>query len=136
MYYQAYSKTNLLTETPAQTEYRLFAEITREMEIANSAGATPQSRINALFRNSQLWLTLKTDLCSEGNKLDTELKASLISLALWVDRFTAPAMRSGCDLAPIIAVNKQIMEGLSGAAKTARTARKTDTAREFSQASV
>ncbi len=117
MYFEAYKKANLSAEQPAQTEYRLFAEITRELELANKDGALPSTRINSLFRNSQLWLTLKADLVSEENGLNTETKAGLISLALWVERFTPTAMKGGVDLEPLISVNKDIMQGLSTAAK-------------------
>ncbi|WP_025898053.1 flagellar biosynthesis regulator FlaF [Sneathiella glossodoripedis] len=117
MYFEAYKKANLSAEQPAQTEYRLFAEITRELEQANHSGATPAARINSLFRNSQLWLTLKADLVSEENGLNTETKAGLISLALWVERFTPSAMKGNVDLEPLISVNKNIMHGLRSAAK-------------------
>lgn len=117
MYFEAYQKANLAVEHAPLTEYRLFAEITREMEDANSNPETPAKRVNALFRNSQLWLTLKADLMSEDNGLNKETKAGLISLALWVTKFTPAAMRGGIDLEPLISVNKDIMEGLKAAAK-------------------
>ncbi|MEP4191331.1 MAG: flagellar biosynthesis regulator FlaF, partial [Sneathiella sp.] len=105
----AYAKTNLTTETPTKTEYRLFAEITGELEQVNKQAEVSQARVNALFRNSQLWLTLEADLVSEQNKLDIELKAGLISLAIWVKKFTSSAMRTTIELEPLISVNRQIM---------------------------
>ncbi len=121
MYFEAYKKANQAVENPAQTEYRLFAEITRELETANSQAGSINGRINAVFRNSQLWLTLKADLASSENNLNNETKAGLISLAIWVEKFTNPAMRDGIDLEPLISVNKQIMQGLADATRTART---------------
>ncbi len=88
MYFEAYKKANLANENPAQTEYRIFAEITRELETANSNAGTTNDRINAVFRNSRLWLTLKADLVSSENHLNKETKAGLISLAIWVEKFT------------------------------------------------
>jgi len=117
MYFEAYKKANQAVERLPLTEYRLFAEITRELEDANSASATANMKINALFRNSQLWLTLKIDLISEDNHLDKQTKAGLISLAIWVNKFTLAAMRSVVGLEPLIEVNKQIMQGLNASVK-------------------
>ncbi|MCG8493879.1 MAG: flagellar biosynthesis regulator FlaF [Sneathiellales bacterium] len=136
MYFEAYKKANLATETPAQTEYRLFAEITRELENANKEDANSKDRVNALFRNSQLWLTLKIDLMSDDNKLNTETKAGLISLAIWVEKFSAAAFRTKQDLMPLISVNKDIMQGLSNAAKTARSQSTAESPGDFSQLSI
>ncbi|MEH6477392.1 MAG: flagellar biosynthesis regulator FlaF [Sneathiella sp.] len=117
MYFEAYKKANRAVERLPLTEYRLFAEITRELELANSTSATSSIKINALFRNSQLWLTLKIDLISENNHLDKQTKAGLISLAIWVNKFTLAAMRNAADLEPLIEVNKQIMQGLNASVK-------------------
>ncbi|MBL4906728.1 MAG: flagellar biosynthesis regulator FlaF [Sneathiella sp.] len=136
MYFEAYKKANLATENPTQTEYRLFAEITRELETANTRDTTFSNRINALFRNNQLWLTIQTDLVSDQNKLDKETKAGLFSLAIWVEKFSFPAMRTSADLEPLISINKQIMQGLSGAAKTARMPAQSVRQEQFAQVSI
>lgn len=113
MHFEAYKKANMAVEKPTQTEYRIFAEITRELESAAPDTAEPTARIKAAYRNSQLWLTLKTDLMSEHNKLDKHLKAGLISLAIWVEKESIKAIRGNTDLLPLIEVNKDIMQGLS-----------------------
>jgi len=136
MYFEAYKKANLSVEKPALTEYRLFAEITRELETANTDDIPAGTRINALFRNSQLWLTIRTDLASAENKLDIETKAGLISLAIWVNKFTATALRNTADLEPLISVNRQIMQGLTEATKVGRTPPKVDTQSQFKQMSI
>ncbi len=136
MYFEAYKKANLSTETPAQTEYRLFAEITGDLQKANKADTLKTDRVNALFRNNQLWLTLKIDLMSDDNHLNTEHKAGLISLAIWVEKFSAAAFRTTQDLMPLISVNKDIMQGLSNAAKTARTQSAPESPGDFSQLSI
>lgn len=134
MYFEAYKKASLASEHPTQTEYRLFAEITRELETANSEAGTTSDRINAVFRNSQLWLALKVDLMSEKNQLDNPTKAGLISLAIWIEKITGPAMKGGMDLTPFISINMQIMHGLSKASRTARTEITSDFAPELRQA--
>ena len=56
MYVDVYKKASIANESKRAIEYRVFAEITGELSKANLEGASPKSRINALFRNSQLWL--------------------------------------------------------------------------------
>jgi flagellar protein FlaF len=120
MYIDVYKKASIANESKRAIEYRVFAEITGELSKANLEDASPKSRINALFRNSQLWLTLEADLVSPNNGLDRELKAGLISLAIWVRKTTPTAMRKNEDLEPFISVNRQIMEGLMMAERNAR----------------
>ena len=120
MSFNAYKQANLAVEKPTQTEYRIFAEITRELEYALSSEAAPADSIKAAFRNSQLWLTLKIDLISEHNKLDRHLKAGLISLAIWVEKENAKAIHGKIDLRPLININKDIMQGLSQSGRPAR----------------
>jgi flagellar protein FlaF len=120
MYIDVYKKASIASESPRAIEYKIFAEITGELIAANSEDKITPQRVNALFRNSQLWLTLESDLALPTNKLDKELKAGLISLAIWVRKFTTQAMRTREDLEPAITVNKQIMEGLLMAEKNSK----------------
>jgi flagellar biosynthesis activator protein FlaF len=119
MSFEAYRKSSAAAENPIQTEYRIFAEITRELEAA-AFGKDAAKQIKAVYRNSQLWLTLQADLVSDENHMDIELKAGLISLAIWVGKYTSPALKIGADLTPLIAVNKQIMEGLMSSYRNAK----------------
>ena len=47
---------------------------------------TSQDFLDAIENNRRLWDTLRTDLESDSNWLAKDLKAKLISLALWVER--------------------------------------------------
>ena len=120
MYVDVYKKATLTNDSPRTTEYRLFAEITGELQKANNSETPKTERIKVLFRNSQLWSTLQADLMLPGNEMGNELKAGLISLAIWVAKFTSPAMNNDADLEPLISVNRQIMDGLMMAEKNAR----------------
>ncbi|MCG8490937.1 MAG: flagellar biosynthesis regulator FlaF, partial [Sneathiellales bacterium] len=108
----AYQQANRNSETPRQTEYRAFAIFTRALEEAEAKG--PVEMVKAVADNRQLWLTLQMDLASEDNKLPKELKAQLISISIWVNRYSAEALKGEASLEPLITVNKQIMEGLRG----------------------
>jgi len=114
----AYQKVNQNTENPRQTEYRAFAIFTRALEEAEAKG--PVAVVKAVADNNQLWCTLQMDLASEANQLPKELRAQLLSISLWVNRYSAEAMKGEASLEPLITVNKQIMEGLRGTSKPAQ----------------
>jgi flagellar protein FlaF len=102
-----------VAEHPRQTEHRLFSEITRGLMSAGASGHASPDLQYAVERNCLLWDTLRRDLESEANWLAPELKAKLISLALWVERHSATVMKGEGEVGPLIAVNRTIMEGLS-----------------------
>ncbi len=108
----AYQQASRNSENPRQTEYRAFAIFTRALEEAEAEGSI--AVVKAVADNRQLWLTLQIDLASSENQLPKELKAQLISIAIWVDRYSGAAMKGEASLEPLITVNKQIMEGLRG----------------------
>ena len=100
-------------ENPRQTEYRLFSEITRGLMAAGAGDRASAEFKGAIERNRALWVALRTDLESEANWLAPDLKAKLISLAVWVERHSGLVLKSEADVGPMIAVNRAIMEGLS-----------------------
>lgn len=117
----AYQQANRNSETPRQTEYRAFAIFTRALEEAEAEGSV--AVVKAVADNRRLWITLQMDLASPGNELPKELRAQLLSIAIWVDKYSVDAMKGEASLEPLVKVNKQIMEGLRGtpAAKSATT---------------
>jgi flagellar protein FlaF len=111
---QAYQKTQRSTEHPRDTEYRLFAQVTQALMEANKVGrANVAQFVDALDWNRRLWSTLAADCAGSGNKLPDALRAQIISLSLWVSRFSSEAAATGASLEPLIDVNKSIMGGLS-----------------------
>ena len=107
----AYQKANQNAEAPRLTEYRAFALFTRAMEEADRDDDA-MARIRAIANNRRLWLTLQTDLLSEENNLPDDLKGRLLSIALWVGRYSTKAMKGEATVDPLVTVNKQIMEGM------------------------
>jgi flagellar protein FlaF len=100
------------TTPPRTIEYRVFAEITLELAHADRPDAPFPARVDAIQRNRSLWWTLACDVAGENNPLPAELRASIISLALWVDRESSRALRQPVTLADLIAINRTIMAGL------------------------
>ena len=117
---QAYQQTLQATETPRETEYRLFGQVTRALIEAKDCDKLDKRKIDALDWNRRVWTALMSDCSSKGNSLPEELRAQIISLGLWVSRYSSEVMREGESMDPLISVNRAIMEGLNpGAAAEA-----------------
>src|SRR5262249_28411191 len=100
--------------SPRDTEYRLFAQVTQALIEANKVGrANVAQLVDALDWNRRLWSALATDCSSKGNQLSDPLRAQIISLSLWVSRFSSEVARTGASLEPLIDVNRSIMAGLA-----------------------
>ncbi len=110
---EAYRKAQTVSESPRQTEYRLFAQVTRALITARDETQTGAPLINTLDWNRRLWSTLSTDCGAQGNGLPKPLRAQIISLALWVSRYSSEVARGKADIDALIDVNTAIMEGLA-----------------------
>ena len=122
---QAYKKIAHSAESPRDTEYRLFAQVTRALMEADKADPSDfQTRIDALDWNRRMWTALSNDCSTTGNGLPPQLRASIISLSLWVSKHTSLVMRREEEIEPLIEINRMIMQGLSpqGAGATATAA--------------
>jgi flagellar protein FlaF len=112
---QAYKTTSERGESPRDTEYRLFGEVTRALMAAAAVDPSDiQTRMFALDWNRRLWSALATDCSSNGNGLPDGVRAQIISLSLWVNRHTSAVMRKEESFQALIDVNRSIMQGLHG----------------------
>lgn len=111
---------NLYTEMAAETNQsirdneRLAFE--RSVELLQSAQAKGRGSIDsvkALLFASQLWGVLMEDLAHPDNALPDELKASILSIGIWMLR-RAEDIRQGRsdDFASMIEVSRMIAAGL------------------------
>ncbi len=110
---QAYQKTQRVTETPRDTEYRLFGQVTGALMAAKGLKPTDKALIEALDKNRRLWSALSVDCTSDANQLPEAVRAQIISISLWVSRYTSDVMRRKAPVDPLIDINRTIMEGLS-----------------------
>ena len=112
---QAYQRAAEQAEGPKQTEYRLFGLVTRAlMDAVQKDESDLSGRMRALHWNRRLWTTLATDCGNPQNGLPMQLRASIISLSIWVDKHTSAVMQKQEKIQPLIDVNRIIMQGLSG----------------------
>ena len=110
---QAYQQAANRAESPRDSEYRLFAQVTLAlMEAAKADPSDIPTRIDALDWNRSVWTVLLNDCSSPDNQLPAPLRASIISLAIWVGKHTSAVIRRREDIQPLIDVNRLIMQGL------------------------
>lgn len=109
----AYRRVQRVAESPRAIEYRLFAQVTAALLKARDEAMTGAALVDALDWNRRLWTTLSTDCSTPGNALSGDLRAQIISLALWVGRYSSDVATQNADITPLIDVNKAIMEGLA-----------------------
>ncbi len=109
----AYQQAVTRAESPREMEYRLFAQVTRAlMEAAKCAPEDLRGRVDALDWNRRMWAVLGSDCQSAENKLPVQLRASIISLSIWVSKHTSLVIRREEEIEPLIEVNRMIMQGL------------------------
>ncbi len=99
------------TEEPRQTEYRLFAQVTRSL-MQCQEGARSEL-VKSIHWNRRLWLALQADCASDANVLPDETRAGIISLAIWVDKHSRKVLKGEAEVKPLIDINRSIMEGLT-----------------------
>jgi len=108
----AYQQALKSTEDPRNTEYRLFAEITRDLMAAKQRGVRDAPFIEAIDRNRRLWIVLSTDCADENNALPKETRAGIISLGIFVQKYSTQVSRGEEDITDLIDINRSIMKGL------------------------
>jgi flagellar protein FlaF len=111
---QAYQQAAKRAESPRETEYRLFAQVT--LALLEASRADPNDfarRVDALDWNRRMWTVLADACASSENRLPAPLRASIISLSLWVGRHTSAVIRKQEQIEPLIEVNRLVMQGLA-----------------------
>lgn len=117
---RAYQSAAQRAETPRDTEYRLFGQVTRALLQAAEADPNDfKTRIAALDWNRRVWSALAADCSTPENRLPIDVRARIISLSIWVNRYTSQVMRREEDIQTLIEVNKSIMQGLGARAEAA-----------------
>jgi flagellar protein FlaF len=113
---KAYKAAQVATEDPRVTEYRLFGQVTGALIDVQKAGHSGTPLVEAIDWNKKLWRTLAADCMDERNQLPQDLRAKIVSLSLWIAKYSRSVTREGASLDPLIQVNRTIMQGLNGAA--------------------
>lgn len=111
--YNAYKTVQNKVDDPRDTEYRLLAQVTAAMIAArDNSSKDLRDTIDAVLWNSRIWSAFRVDLSAEDNQLPKDLRASLLSLSIWVEREAHAVMDGQSNLDALIEVNRNIMAGL------------------------
>jgi flagellar protein FlaF len=109
---KAYQAAQVATEDPRVTEDRLFGQVTGALLNAKEANAAGAPLVEAVDWNRRLWRTLAADCMDDRNTLTQEVRAKIISLSLWVAKYSRSVTREKAPLDPLIEINRTIMQGL------------------------
>ena len=110
---KAYQRAATQAETPRELEYRAFGHVTSGLVRAKEGRAQLPLLAEAIDANRRLWGLLSADCSVPENQLPMTLRGQIISLALWVSRYSSQVLREGADIEPLIDVNRSMMEGLA-----------------------
>jgi flagellar protein FlaF len=109
--YATYKTAQTKGDDPRDIEYRLLAQVTGALINAKNAKEV-KPRVEAALWNSRVWSALRVDLYDEKNQLPQQLRASLISLSLWIEKETFALLEGEGDIDALIDINRNIMAGL------------------------
>jgi len=110
---KAYQRAATQAEQPRDLEYRAFGQATAALVRIKDEKPGPALVAEALEFNRKLWNVLMADCSAPENQLPLALRGQIISLALWVSRYSSEVLREGADVEPLIDINRTMMEGLS-----------------------
>lgn len=83
------------------------------MKFAIAQGPESRAAIDAVYFVSRLWVRFVEDLASPENQLETELKANLISIGIWIIKESERIRRRESEnFQGIIDISSIIREGL------------------------
>jgi len=110
---KAYQRAATQADSARELEYRAFGQVTAGLLKAKIEVVSAADVAQALDANRRLWNVLSADCAVPGNQLPITLRGQIISLALWVSRYSSSVLRDGAALDPLIDINRTMMEGLA-----------------------
>jgi flagellar protein FlaF len=109
---KAYQRAATQAENPRELEYRAFGKATAALVRLKDEKPAAALIAEALEVNRKLWNVLAADCAVPENQLPLTLRGQIISLAMWVSRYSSEVLREGADVEPLIDINRTMMEGL------------------------
>lgn len=110
---KAYQRAATQADSPRELEYRAFGHVTASLVRAQQVALPIPELAVALDANRRLWGVLAADCSVPENQLPFALRSQIISLAMWVARYSRHVLREGADIGPLIEINRTMMEGLA-----------------------
>lgn len=104
---------SLHIQTDRDQEYLAFSRVTRHLQQAIDS-EDRKMMISAAFANNQLWTVLAADLAHADNALPDQLKAGLLSLAIFSIKQGQKVLSENAPATTLVDINLKIMKGLRG----------------------
>ncbi len=111
---KAYQNTQKIVENTREAEYRLFGQVTGALISAQRDGLSCGPLAEVVEWNRKIWRYLAADCLDSANRLPDGVRANIISLSLFVTRYSKDVIRNNKPLDPLIEINRNIMQGLQG----------------------
>lgn len=111
--YAASHKSTLPLRSNRDIEYDAFSRATSALKAAQDSDSVP-AKTAAVHQNNTLWNVLLADLSSDGNNLPPDLRANLMSLAIFSLRHAFKVTAGQGEIEPLIDINLAMMRGLRG----------------------
>ena len=109
---KAYQRAATQADNPRELEYRAFGQVTAALVRVKEEQPATTVVAEAIDANRRLWNVLSADCAVPENQLPLALRGQIISLAMWVARYSSDVLRNGADVEPLIDINRTMMEGL------------------------
>jgi flagellar protein FlaF len=111
---QAYGNVANQTSNPRELEASLLLDAASKLQAATKSLGEPLNR--ALSHNRKLWTLLMSAVTSKDNPLDIRIRQNIANLGLFVCKQTINAQLDPkpANLAPLIAINRELAAGLLG----------------------
>ncbi|GGY43881.1 flagellar biosynthesis regulator FlaF [Parvularcula lutaonensis] len=101
------------TASGRDLEREVLERVTTRMRAADPSDVAGLAQLHeALQRNRAIWMTFASDLANPNNLCSNDLKASMISIAGFVERNTQAASKNPDVLRSLIEINESIIAGL------------------------
>jgi len=113
---KAYQRAATQADQPRDLEYRAFGQVTAALLRVKEENPSLSAKAEAIDANRQLWNVLSADCATPQNQLPLALRGQIISLAIWVGRYSSEVLRHGAEIDPLIDINRTMMEGLAPSA--------------------
>lgn len=107
----AYAPAASPTRTARSAEYEVIARISYRLKKAiknNDFNALAE----ALYENNKLWTALAADCMSDANQLPEDLRARIISLAIFTQKHMHKVLSKQESAIPLLEINAMILRGL------------------------
>lgn len=113
----AYAALDASMTSPGRAEAMVFSKVTRRLEqVFADSGSSSVSRVTALHDNRRLWQAAAIACADDANAMPDALRASLISLAGFVDRTTSGVLGGTAKPNVLFEINRRVAAGLSAGA--------------------